>query len=138
MAKIGDAFPDVARRNSLVRRLRPGVVVNLEITFPEGRRSKYLVVAHVDEQCCTLIVNSDVHRFIESKPELAICQVRIDAARHAFLRHDSHIACHEVLRLPTPAVIRDLTADMDRIKGELHEDVRMEVIAAIKRAPTLS
>jgi hypothetical protein len=29
-------------------------------------------------------------------------------------------------------------ADISRIKGELHAEVRSQVIAAIKRAPTLS
>ena len=62
----------------------------------------------------------------------------IDAARHVFLDHDSYIACHEVWRLPTAGVIAELIADMSRIKGSLHEDVRTEVIAAVKRAPTLS
>lgn len=138
MATLGDAFSAEERRKSVLRRLQPGVVIYLEVIFPEGPRPKYLAVAHVDEQCCTLVVNSEVNPFIERHPELAVCQVRIDAARHAFLRHDSHIACHQVRRLPTAAVVRELIADMERFKGELHPDVREEVIAAIKRAPTLS
>lgn len=138
MATLGDAFSPEERRKSVLRRLQPGVVIYLEVVFPEGPRSKYLAVVHVDEQCCTLVVNSEVHSFIENHPELAVCQVRMDAERHTFLEHDSHIACHQVRRLPTAAVIRDLMADMDRIKGDLHEEVRLQVIAAIKRAPTLS
>ncbi len=138
VATFGDAFSPEERRKSVLRRLQPGVVIYLEVVFPEGPRSKYLVVVHVNEQCCTLVVNSEVNPFIENHPELAVCQVRIDAERHAFLEHDSHIACHQVQRLPTAAVIHDLMADMDRFKGELHEEVRLEVIAAIKRAPTLS
>jgi uncharacterized protein YfkK (UPF0435 family) len=62
----------------------------------------------------------------------------IDAARHPFLRRDSHIACHEVLRLPTAKVIAESAADLSRIKGRLHEEVLTEVIAAVKRAPSLS
>ena len=31
-----------------------------------------------------------------------------------------------------------LTADLSRIKGNLHPDVVTEVVAAVKRAPTLS
>lgn len=138
MAKLGDAFSDDERRKSVTRRLRPGAVIYLEVVFPEGRRSKYLVVAHVDEQCCTFIVNSKVRPFIAAHPELSVCQVRIDAARHGFLRHDSHIDCHEVLRLPTQAVVNELMADMGRIKGDLHAEVRAQVIAAVKRAPTLA
>ena len=138
MAKLGDAFSPDERRKSIARRLRPGAVVQLVLAFPERPKTKFLVVVHVDDQCCTLIVNTEVHRFITSRPELNVCQVRMDAARHTFLRHDSYIACHQVTRLPTEAVIRELIADEQRIKGNLHRDVIDEVIAAIKRAPTLS
>src|SRR5712691_9665465 len=138
MAKLGDAFSDEQRRESAKRQLQPGAVVYIDVAFPEGRKPKYLVVAHVDQECCTFVVNSRVHPFIEANPSLAVCQVRIDAARHAFLRRDSHIACHQVLRLLTANVITELAADMSRIKGRLHAEVLTEVIAAVKRAPTLS
>lgn len=138
MAKLGDAFSPDERRRSVFRRLRPGTVVRLVVAFPEGPRTKFLVVVHVDEQCCTLIVNSRVNPFIASHPELNVCQVRVDAARHSFLRHDSHIACHDVLRLPTAAVVRDLVADEQLFVGRLQREIVVEVIAAIKRAPTLS
>ena len=138
MAKLGDAFSHAQRRDSARRQLQPGTVIYLEIVFPEGPRSKYLVVANVDDECCTFVVNSRIHPFIETNPSLAVCQVRIDAARHAFLRRDSHIACHQLLRLPTANVITELAADMSRITGRLHEEVSAEVIAAVKRAPTLS
>ena len=138
MAKLGDAFSDDQRRESVTRQLQPGAIIYLEITFPQGRRSKYLVVAHVDRECCTFIINTQIRRFIEERPLLAVCQVRMDAARHTFLRHDSYIACHEVLRLPTAKVIAELAADLSRIKGKLHSEVVTEVVAAVKRAPTLS
>lgn len=138
MAKLGDAFSDAQRRESAMRRLQPGTLIYLEVVFPEGPRSKYLVVAHVDEECCTFVVNSRIHPFIKTHPSLAVCQVTIDAARHPFLKRDSHIACHQVLRLPTPNVITALVSDMSRIQGHLHPEVVTEVISAVKRAPTLS
>ncbi len=69
---------------------------------------------------------------------LAVCQVRMDAARHSWFRHDSYAACHELLRLPTARVVAELAADLSRIKGDLHPDVVNEVVAAVKRAPALS
>ena len=138
MAKLGDAFSDDQRRESVRRQLQPGAVIYIEVVFPEGRKPKYLVIAHVDHECCTFVVNSRVHPFIEANPSLAVCQVRIDAARHSFLRRDSYIACHQVLRLPTVNVITELATDVSRIKGQLHAEVLAEVIAAVKRAPTLS
>ena len=138
MAKLGDAFSDDERRKSIARQLQPGTVIYLEVVFPEGRRPKYLVVAYVDRECCTFIINSQIHPFIEAHPSLAVSQVKIDAARHSYLRRDSYIACHQVLRLPTEKVITELAAHLSRIKGRLHEEVLTEVIAAVKRAPTLS
>jgi hypothetical protein len=138
MAKLGDAFSDDQRRESVRRQLQPGAVIHIEVVFPEGRKPKYLVIAHVDHECTTFVINSRVNPFIEARPPLAVCQVSIDAARHAFLRRDSYIACHQVLRLPTVNVITELAADVSRIKGQLHAEVLAEVIAAVKRAPTLS
>lgn len=138
MAKLGDAFTNDERRKSVARQLRPGTIIYLNVEFPEGPRPKYLVVAHVDDECCAFIVNSRIHPFIEAHSTLAVCQVGIDVARHGFLAHDSYIACHQVLRLPIQGVISELVADISRIKGALHEDVLIQVIAAVKRAPTLS
>ena len=138
MATLGDAFSDDERRKSVARQLQPGTIIFLDVAFPQGRRPKFLVVAHVEHECCTFIVNSRITTFIEAHPKLAVCQVKIDAARHPCFRHDSHIACHELLRLPTAKVITELAADLSRIKGNLHPEVVAEVVAAVKRAPTLS
>ena len=138
MAKLGDAFSESDRRRSALRRLIPGAVVYLEVVLPGDRKNKYLVVASVDAECCTFVVNSRVHPFIEARSELSVCQVKVDAARHEFLRRDSWIACHEVLKLRTDAVIAELVADMGKLKGRIHRDVLNEIAAAVKRAPTLS
>lgn len=138
MATLGDAFSDDERRKSVARQLQPGTIIYLDVAFPQGRRPKFLVIARVEHECCTFIVNSRISPFIESHPTLAVCQVKIDAARHPYLRRDSHIGCHQVLRLPTEKVITELAADLSRIKGRLHAEVLAEVIAAVKRAPTLS
>jgi hypothetical protein len=108
------------------------------VVLPGERKNKFLVIADVDAECCTFVINSRVHPFIEARQALSVCQVKLDAARHDFLRRDSWIACHEVLRLRTDAVISELMADMSRLKGAIHRDLLGEIAAAIKRAPTLS
>ena len=67
MAKLGDAFSEPERRKSVLRRLVAGAVVYLEVAFPEGRKNKFLVIASVDAQCCTFVVNSRVHPFVEAR-----------------------------------------------------------------------
>ena len=138
MAKLGDAFSESERKKSALRRLVPGAVVYLDVVLPGGRKNKFLVVASVDAECCTFVVNSRIHPFIEARKQLAVCQVKVDAARHDFLRRDSWIACHELLKLRTDAVIAELVADVGKLKGRIHPDVLIEIGAAVKRAPTLS
>jgi hypothetical protein len=118
MAKFGDAFSEPDRKKSALRRLVPGAVVYLEVVLPGDRKNKFLVFASVDAECCTFVVNSRVHPFVDARPHLSVCQVKLDAACHDFLRRDSWIACHEVLKLRTDAVISELVADMSRLKGE--------------------
>jgi hypothetical protein len=112
--------------------------VYLEVVLPGARKNKFLVVARVDVECCTFVVNSRIHPFVESRSDLSVCQVMVDATRHEFLRRDSWIACHEVLKLRTDAVVAELVADMGKLKGTIHRDVLNEIAAAVKRAPTLS
>ena len=61
MAKLGDAFSDDERRKSVARQLQPGTIIYLDVVFPEVRRPKYLVVAHVDDECSTFIINSQIN-----------------------------------------------------------------------------
>jgi hypothetical protein len=138
VAKLGDAFPEHDRRKSVARQLVPGSVLYLEVTLPGARKNKYLVVASVESECSAFVVNSRVHPFVEARPELAVCQVRLDAARHPFLQRDSWVGCHEVLTLRTDAVVAHIVADTSRIKGQVHHEVIDEIVAAVKRAPTLS
>lgn len=138
MAKIGDFLGPEAKREFVVRNLIPGQVVYLEVRFPNRTRSKYLVlVGESSPDCLTFVVNSETNEFISCRPDLNICQVKISAASHAFLEHDSNVACHEGLSLPKEEVIGELMADTSRIKGMISQEVRGEIVAAVKRARTI-
>jgi len=49
MAKLGDAFSDDQRRESVRRQLQPALSSTLK-SFPKAG-AKYLVIAHVDHEC---------------------------------------------------------------------------------------
>lgn len=138
MPRIGDFLGPEAKREFVIRNLVAGQVVYLEVRFLNRTRSKYLVlVGESRPNCLTFVVNSETSEFISRRADLNICQVEIRAATHVFLERDSKIACHEVLRLPKEGVIGDLMADTTRIKGMISQEVRGEVIAAVKRARTI-
>lgn len=62
----------------------------------------------------------------------------MDAAEHPFLQHDSHLACHEILKLRREEVIQALMLDTSGLKGHISQAVREQIIAAVKFAQTLT
>lgn len=138
MSPLGAHFPAELLRPRIEAALKPGCVVKLLVKFPDKTKEKYLVlVADDDPEYLTFIVNSDINPFIANKPHLLQCQVAIDAENHAFLDHDSHVACHEVLPMKREEVIQSLMGNPAGIKGNVSEDVRGQIAAAVKFAKTI-
>ncbi len=138
MASIGEQFPPELKRSHIENALKPGCIVRLELKFPNITKPKFLVLVTADDpEYLSFIINSEIHSFIQSKPDLLKCQVSIDLANHDFLSHDSHIACHEIYPIMREEVIRALLADPAAIKGEISTDVREQIMAAVKIAKTI-
>lgn len=139
MSPLGEHFPESIKNKVVDAKLNPGVVIYLEVKFPQITKPKFLVLVADDEpDYWTFVVNSDISGFVSARPDLLRCQVKIDAASHDFLSHDSHIACHEVLRLKREDVLKELRADPSVIKGGISADVCAEIASAVKFAVTLS
>lgn len=139
MARLSDGLPPEERRRYIASQLVPGCVVRLTVKFPEKTKPKFLVLlAEDDPEYWTFILNTDISRFIEKRQHLLQCQVKIDAAGHPFLDHDSHVACDKVLHLRREEVILEIMNDTDCIKGEISDEVRDQIVAAVKFAKTLT
>lgn len=137
MASLGEHFPTDLIRGHVENALNPGCVIRLVVKLTTITKPKFLVlVATNDPEYLTFIINSEVNQFISARPHLSQCQVLIDGASHAFLDHDSHIACHEVFPIRREDVIHALVADPAAIKGEISFDVRAQILAAVKYAKT--
>lgn len=139
MCPLSDGLPPEARRQYILAKLKPGCVLRLEIKFPEKSKPKFLVLAAEDDSdYLTFFINTEIHPFIRSKPQLLQCQVKIDAAEHLFLQYTSHLACHEVKMLRREEVVHALMQDTSRLKGQISDAARNEILAAVKFAQTLS
>ena len=138
MSSFGAHLPPELLRPRIEASLKPGCVIKLLVKFPEKTKEKYLVlVADDDPDYLTFLVNSEINPFIANRPHLHQCQVSIDVASHDFLNHDPHIACHEVLPMKREEVIKALMADPVGIKGKVSDDVRSQIVAAVKFAKTI-
>lgn len=137
---LGDHFPLDVKLKTIKEKLQPGRVVYLfcEFTVPKPKY-KYLLVGCVDPLPLFFVINSEVSDFIREHRNLFRCQVQLDVASHDFLDHNSFIACHEAIsEFSTDDINKQLLSDMDRIKGMISNDVRDQVIAAVKACTVLS
>lgn len=139
MPPLSDGLPEEARKKFILGKLLPGCVVRLEVKFPEKSKPKFLVlVAEDDPEYWTFIINTEIHAFVHARPHLLQCQVKINAAENPFLQYDSHLACHEILKLRREEVVQTLMHDTSGLKGHISVGVRDQIIAAVKFAQTLS
>lgn len=139
MSLLSDGLPAEARKKFILGKLLPGYIVRLEVKFPEKSKPKFLVlVAEDDPEYWTFIINTDIHPFVHARPHLLQCQVKVDKAEHPFLQYDSHLACHQVLKLRREEVVQALMNDTSGLKGHISKAVREQIIAAVKFAQTLT
>ena len=92
---------------------------------------------HVDDQTVTCVINSRVGRFIENRPALRKCQVRIGADSHAFMDHDSFVDCARTRVYPSDDVVSDLVREPEWILGHITPELRTEILGTLKYALTL-
>lgn len=139
MSPLSDGLPEEARKKFILGKLLPGCVVRLEVKFPDKSKPKFLVlVAEDDPEYWTFVINTEIHSFVHARPHLLQCQVKVNAAENPFLQYDSHLACHEILKLRREEVVQALMHDSSGLKGQISEAVRDQIIAAVKFAQTLS
>ena len=139
MPPLSDGLPEKERKEFILGKLQPGCVVRLEVKFPDKSKPKFLVlVAEDDPEYWTFIINTEIHAFIRERPHLLQCQVKINVADNPFLQHDSHLACHEILKIRREEVVQTLMHDTSGLKGHISEVVRDQITAAVKFAQTLT
>jgi len=117
--------------------LQPGTVVYLEVQFRQRARNKYLIILEWDDPISFLIINSEVHPLF-GHGEWGNCYVDIDAATHAFLTRDSHIDCNEAIPISLAEFNLELTSNPGIVVGQISDEVRTNIIEAIKGTPGLT
>lgn len=136
---LGDHFPPDVQLKNIKERLEPGRVLYLfcEFTTPNPK-NKYLLLVCVDPLPLFFVINSEVSDFIKERDHMLRCQIKLDVANHNFMDHDSYIACHEAKPdFSVEDINEQLLGDMARIKGMISNDVRDQVLAAVKACTIL-
>jgi hypothetical protein len=139
MVSLGGAFPADYQRQHVLRHLIPGKVIKLREVMDDGQiHEKRFVLLRVDDDSVCCVINSQVSRFIQNRPDMLRCQVAMAVADHVFMDHDSHVDCSRTKNFTTARVVRELMDRPEWILGDISVDLRDEIIVGLKFSPTLS
>lgn len=118
--------------------LLPWRIFRLFCQFTTPPKNKQMLLVCINPRPLLLMVNSQIHPYIRSKPYLKSCQVLLSVNQHFFLAHDSYVDCRNVCStFSITDIVTQIRADERRMKGFISEDAQEQVIAAIKFCPVL-
>ena len=139
MPKLGDFFSEDAQVLYIRSKLQSGQVLYLFCPFTNPPKEKYLALVCHGARPLLFVLNSELNSFRANRPEISTCQVVLRKAEYAFLDHDSYLDCSEVVdSFDESAIIRQLTGDLQRIKGTLNPATKVQIITVVKQAVTLN
>ncbi len=118
----------------------PGSILYLHCSFTiPNPKNKYVLLLKLNRPSLIFVINSDINRFIQSRPELYALQMRLPASAYTFFDHDSFINCSEVKEdFLESEIVEQLTRDPQRKKGVLRNREIGEVKQMIRIARTIS
>ena len=98
--------------------------------WAEIDHEKFLIIAGVAEDrilVCSVLINSEINTYIQKRPKMLSCQVKLKGDNYDFLSHDSYANCAQPVRAKLVAFMSeemkycgllnedDLTQVQDRI-----------------------
>jgi hypothetical protein len=138
---LGNSFPTAWVRQSVIRQLKPGVVIKLKAVMDDGQlHEKRFIILHMAPDVVTCVINTDVPKFIAAKPHLARCQVEMDNVTHPFMTADtSHVDCTRVKTYSIDDVVDQLVGmGTTWILGTITVALGGDIQDALKQSPLIS
>jgi len=130
---LADSLPASEKESYIERHLVPFNVLYLPCAFTKPPKNKYLLLAcEVDIEPLFFVINSNINNFNRKNPDLHRAHVLLKASDNKFLEHDSYLNCNEVKTLDYAFVRQQLIEDTSKIKGLVSDNVRGDIIAAVK------
>lgn len=120
----------------------PGAIVHVYCSYIPKPKPKFVVIVHVDIEDDLILgffINSEINPFIESNPDLKLCQVDMPVATYKFLDADSYLNCTEVQdQLGCEELAYYLASNPKDHKGMIAEKELVEVLQVVNDARTIS
>ena len=98
-------------------------------------KEKFCVCVRRQPTPLFFLVNTEIHAYIQDRPELLRQQVELSATTHKFLDHDSWVDCKELIGVHS--VEEQLQDDPAREKGVISRSVARASLKAVANSKTL-
>lgn len=116
-------------------KLHIGAILHLYCSFTRPPKDKFLIIVCLDPKPLLVFINSRINALVQSNPDLAQCQILIDAENHTFLDYDSYIDCSDVCSFPIDCLEEQVK---DQLKGTVSSGVLSGIKKAIQKSPLIS
>jgi hypothetical protein len=135
---LGDFFSEKERRSFFRGQFHAGRILQLNCTFTNPPKLKYVLLCCVSPKPHVLVINSVINQFKQQRPHLLSLQIPILRAAHDFLPHDSYVDCSALFVFEEPEIERQILNDITKLKGTIEPTTKDAVLSAVLGAKTLS
>ncbi len=104
--------------------------------FEDIDHGKFFVIVGVSKEMVAgfFYINSNINRYIYSKPELFAMQCPIKKEDYPFLKYDSFICGSDLIKLPKSIIVRQLQEDKAQFVGRLKDDDMTMLLEAARKS----
>lgn len=92
-------------------------------------KPKFVVIVCRDSKFMGFLINTNIHLYIQKRPELLSCQAVIDKANHNFLNYDSYVDCVDLYEFEDAELISP--------RGIVATKVKKDILRAVAGARTI-
>lgn len=114
-----------------IKDIKPGSIIHGPM--PGVDHGKFYVISGVSEDIlfvCSVIINSEIHPFIQRRPHLLKRQIKISNIDYPFLNYPSYINCAQPLKIDSSKFLGEEYTVKDCLKSNDLEKVIESTIAS--------
>ena len=92
-------------------------------------KHKFIVILAFETNPMGFLINSQINQFVQKRPRLLPCEVKIEQSNHTFLSHDSFLDCRDLFSFAA--------AELTDLRGSIDEATRTKILAGVAACPVL-
>lgn len=92
-------------------------------------KHKFIIIVCFENTPMGFLINSQINQYVQSRPKLMPCEVKIEQHEHQFLSHDSFVDCRDLFPFTNN--------ELNDLRGTIVEQSRKDILLAVAACPVL-